>query len=47
MGITDKYISTTAKLTDKDSKNIVLGDDAYAICEFLENLTKVLWARSK
>ena len=44
MEITEKYISTSAKATEPASKKIVLGDDAYAICEFLETLTKIMWA---
>jgi len=42
MEFKEKYISTTAKLEDKENKNIVLSDDAYAIGEMIGNLIKEL-----
>jgi len=40
MEISSKYISTTDKLSNLSSKNVILSDDAFAIAEFINNLTK-------
>lgn len=38
MKFEDKYISATDKALDKESKKVVLVDDAYALCEMINEL---------
>lgn len=40
MDFKGKYISTSENTLKADATKIVLGDDAYAICELIDSLIK-------
>lgn len=42
MTFAERYISTTEKEKQKDSKKIVISDDMFAQCEVIEGLTREL-----
>lgn len=42
MRLKEKYISNSENNKKPDAKKTILTDDAYAICELIENLTHAL-----
>lgn len=47
MEFSEKYISTTEKVSSPGDKRIVLSDDAYAQAEMLDKLAKTINFRIK